>query len=74
MAKIFRIEGLVLKSKKEPMFFRKEYKALKEEHALEKLYSDFGGLYKVKRSRIKILKIEEISPEEVTDRVLRALV
>ncbi|WP_456472718.1 50S ribosomal protein L18Ae [Methanocaldococcus sp.] len=73
MVKIFRIEGKILKSKREPIFFRREYKALKPEHALEQVYSEFGGLYKVKRSRIKILKIEEISPEEVTSNLVRAL-
>ncbi|ENN96578.1 Ribosomal LX protein [Methanocaldococcus villosus KIN24-T80] len=68
----YRITGKVLK--KEPMFFRKEYKALKPEHAIELLYSEFGGLYKVKRSKIKIEKVEEIPPEEVTDPILKALI
>ena len=73
LAKIFRITGQILR-KGEPMFFRKEYRALKPEHALEILYSEFGGRYKVKRSKIKILNIEEISPEEVTDPIIKKLI
>ncbi|XRO75866.1 50S ribosomal protein L18Ae [Methanocaldococcus sp. 28A] len=72
MAKIFRITGKILR-KGEPMLFKKEYKALKPEHALEILYSEFGGRYKVKRTKIKILNIEEISPEDVTDPILKRL-
>jgi len=73
LVKIFRITGQILK-KGEPMLFRKEYKALKPEDALEILYSEFGGRYKVKRTKIKILNVEEISPEDVTDPVLKKLV
>ena len=36
------------------MLFRKEYKALKPEDALEILYSEFGGRYKVKRTKINM--------------------
>jgi len=68
LAKIFRITGIMSKKGKDPLYFRKEYKAL------EILYSEFGGRYKVKRSRIKILNIEEIKPEDVTDPVLKKLV
>ncbi len=74
MAKIFRITGIMSKKGKDPLYFKKEYKALKPEDALEILYSEFGGRYKVKRSRIKILNIEEISPEEVTDTILKRVV
>ncbi|CAB3288725.1 50S ribosomal protein L18Ae [Methanocaldococcus lauensis] len=74
MAKIYRITGKIFLKKGEPMIFRKEYRALKPEHALEILYSEFGGRYKVKRSRIKILNIEEISPEDVTDPILKKLI
>jgi len=74
LAKIFRITGIMSKKGKDPLYFKKEYKALKPEDALEILYSEFGGRYKVKRSRIKILNIEEISPEEVTDTILKRVV
>ena len=74
LAKIFRITGIMSKKGKDPLYFKKEYKALKPEDALEILYSEFGGRYKVKRSRIKILNVEEISPEEVTDPVLKKIV
>ncbi|MCQ6253462.1 50S ribosomal protein L18Ae [Methanocaldococcus sp.] len=74
MVKIYRISGKIFLKKGEPIIFRKEYKALKPEHALEILYSEFGGRYKVKRSRIKILNIEEIRLEDVTDPILKKLV
>ena len=47
-------------------------RALKPEHALEKVYSDLGSRHKLKRYHIKIEKIEEIGLEEVEDlRILR---
>lgn len=60
--KVFRIRGEV------PMgvlrsTFVKEVRALKLEHALERIYSEFGSRHKVKRSRIKIISIEEVSED-----------
>ena len=40
--------------------FTKEIRALKEEHALEKLYSLLGSNHKVKRNMIVIEKIEVV--------------
>jgi len=73
MIKIYRISGKIL-SKEEPMFFRKEYRALKKEDALEYLYSEMGSKHHVKRTLIKIEKIEEISEDEVTDPVLQSII
>ena len=39
--------------------FSKEIVALKKEDALELVYSDLGSKHKVKRTQIKIEKIEE---------------
>ncbi|WP_423793101.1 50S ribosomal protein L18Ae [Methanocaldococcus indicus] len=71
--KIFRVEGEVRKKGKQPLVFKKELRALNEKDALEEIYSKFGGLYKVKRTRIIIKSIKEISPEEVTDPMVKAL-
>lgn len=46
--------------------FTMEIRALKKEHALEKVYSDLGSRHKLKRVHIHIEKVEEISPDEVT--------
>jgi len=72
MIKIYRITGRI-EGKEEPMFFRKEYRALKKEDAIEYLYSEMGSKHHVKRTLIKIEKIEEISEDEVTDPVIQTL-
>ncbi len=74
--KVFRIYGYMLighDSVPEWRKFVKEIRALKLEHALEKLYSEFGSRHKVKRSHIKILKVEEIPPEQALDKYVRDL-
>ena len=73
MAKIFRIKGKVV-GKEEPMVFTKEYKAMKEEDALELIYSDIGSKHHVKRSLIKIEEVKEISKDEITDPILQKIV
>jgi len=47
--------------------FVKEVRALKPEHALEKIYSELGSRHKLKRKRIKILAIEEVSKESLQE-------
>ncbi|WP_367116330.1 50S ribosomal protein L18Ae [Methanothermococcus sp.] len=73
MAKVFRITGRVL-GKEEPMVFTKECKALKEEDALEFIYSDIGSKHHVKRTMVKIEEIKEISEDEITDLILQKIV
>ncbi|RLG88648.1 MAG: 50S ribosomal protein L18a [Thermoprotei archaeon] len=74
--KIYRIYGFALFSHDKLPEWRKfvvEIRAIKKEHALEKLYSEFGSRHKLKRSHIKIVKIEEISPEEAMSRYVKTL-
>jgi len=74
--KIFRIYGYMLighDSVPEWRKFVKEIRALKLEHALEKLYSELGSKHKVKRAHIKILKVEEISSDQAIDRYVKDL-
>jgi len=74
--KVFRIYGYMLlghDSIPEWRKFVKEIRAIKLEHALEKLYSELGSKHKVKRSHIKILKVEEISEEQALDRTIKEL-
>jgi len=70
--KIFRVVGKIAK----PNFqtdFRKEIRALKPEQAVENIYKEIGSKQRVKRSQIKILKVEEIGAEEITDPTVRKL-
>ncbi|MGC9133055.1 MAG: 50S ribosomal protein L18Ae [Nanopusillaceae archaeon] len=87
--KIYRVEGEIEKikiirrsRKKEGKItkrkikykFVKELLGTSEKDILEKLYSIFGSLYKVKRNRIKIIKIEEIKEEDIRDKSLKKLI
>jgi len=70
--KIFRVIGRITK----PNFktdFEKEVRALKPEQAIEKVYMELGSKHRVKRFHIKILKVEEIKPEEAEDPIIRKL-
>jgi len=70
--KVFRVVGKIMK----PNFhtdFRKEVRALKPEEAVERIYKEFGSKHRAKRFQIKILKVEEISSEEIADPVVRKL-
>ncbi len=70
--KIFRVVGKIMK----PNFktdFSKELRALKPEEAVERIYKEIGSRHRAKRFQIKILKVEEINPEEITDPIVRKL-
>jgi large subunit ribosomal protein LX len=70
--KVFRVIGEIRK----PNFqtdFRKEVRALKPEEAVEKVYMELGSKHRVKRFQIKIIKIEEVSPEEIESPLVRKL-
>ena len=70
--KVFRVIGEI----KKPNFqtdFRKEVRALKPEDAVEKIYMDLGSKHRVKRFQIKIVKVEEISPEEIESPLVKKL-
>ena len=70
--KVFRVVGEIRK----PNFqtdFRKEVRALKPEDAVEKVYMDLGSKHRVKRFQIKIVKVEEISPEKIESPLVKKL-
>ncbi|EHP86600.1 50S ribosomal protein L18Ae [Methanotorris formicicus] len=73
MIKVFRIKGEIV-DKDEPMVFTKEYRALKEEDALELLYSEIGSKHGVRRRMIKVHEVEEISEDEITDPILKKMI
>ncbi|MGQ9551059.1 MAG: 50S ribosomal protein L18Ae [Candidatus Bathycorpusculaceae bacterium] len=70
--KVFRVIGEIQKPKLQTSF-KKEVVAAKPEHALEKVYAELGSRHRVKRFQVKIARIEEISPQEIENPVLRKL-
>ena len=74
--KVFRVVGFMLIAQDSlPRWvkFVKEVRALKPEHALEKIYSELGSRHKVKRANIKIVDIEEISPDQAKSKYIKDL-
>src|SRR3972149_9438757 len=68
--KVFRVTGEI----KKPNLvtpFAKEVLASKPEHALEKVYAEIGSKHRVKRYYMKISAVDEISPEEIENPVLK---
>jgi len=64
--KIFRIQGkFMMGNSLKP--FTKELKATNEEEIKERIYSEFGSKHHIKRNKIKIEDIAEISADEVQD-------
>ena len=70
--KIFRVTGKITKPNWQTSF-QKEIRALRQEEALDRVYKEIGSKHKAKRFQIKILKVEEIKPEEVTDLTMKKL-
>jgi len=69
---VFRVVGRITK----PNYlteFQKEIRALKPEEAVERVYKEIGSKHKAKRVQIKVLMVEEISFEEVTDPTVKKL-
>ncbi|MEM2105067.1 MAG: 50S ribosomal protein L18Ae [Candidatus Bathyarchaeia archaeon] len=71
--KVFRIKGEIRKPNLET-HFAKEVVAVKQEHAIEKVYAELGSRHRAKRFQIKILSVEEIKPEEIENPILKKLV
>jgi len=70
--KIFRVTGKITKPNWQTNF-RKEIRALRQEEAVERVYKEIGSKHRAKRFQIKILKIEELKPEEITDPAVKKL-
>jgi large subunit ribosomal protein LX len=70
--KVFRVIGKIRK----PNFqteFRKEVRALKPEDAVEKVYMELGSKHRVRRYQMTISKVEELSPEEIEDVLVKKM-
>lgn len=70
--KVFKVTGEINKPNYQTSF-RKEVRALKPENAVEKVYKELGSKHRVKRFQIRIVHIEEISPEEIENPLIKKL-
>jgi large subunit ribosomal protein LX len=71
--KVFRVTGEIHKPNLKTSF-RQEILAAKPEHAVEKVYAEFGSKHRVKRFHIKIISVDEVPPEEIANPLLKKLV
>ena len=71
--KVFRVTGEIKKPNLQTPF-RKEIVADKAEHALERVYAELGSKHRVKRVHIKVESVEEVSPQEIENPMLKKLV
>ena len=70
--KIFRVKGKILKPNYKTIF-SKDIRALKPEHAVEKVYAELGGQHRVKRVHLRVDSVEEIDWEDSEDPIIKAL-
>ncbi len=71
--KVFRVTGEIAKPNLKTTF-RKEIIAEKPEHAQEKVYAELGSKHRIKRHHINITGVEEVSPENIENPLLKKLV
>ncbi|MCK5628191.1 50S ribosomal protein L18a [Candidatus Bathyarchaeota archaeon] len=71
--KVFRVIGKINKPNLQTDFC-KEVLVAKPEHAVEKIYAEIGSRHRVKRFQMKILKVEEVPPEEIENPILKKMV
>jgi large subunit ribosomal protein LX len=71
--KVFRVTGEIYKPNLKTDFV-KELVADKAEHAEEKIYAEIGSRHRVKRCHMKVTKVEEVTPEEITNPILKKMV
>jgi len=71
--KVFRVTGRINKPNLKTAF-AKEVLADKPEHAEERIYAEIGSRHRVKRCHMKVTKVEEISPEDIDNPVLKQIV
>ena len=71
--KIFRIQGKFMMGNRYKSF-TKELKAIDEKDIRERIYSDFGSKHGIKRNKIIIEEIKEISKDEVNDSIVKSLI
>jgi large subunit ribosomal protein LX len=71
--KVFRISGS-FKQRREITSFSREFLALTEENAKDKLFSMIGSKNRIKRGQIKIHSIETVPFADVTDPLIDKII
>ncbi len=71
--KVFKVTGKIYKPNLNTDFVR-EMVADKAEHAEEKVYAEIGSRHRVKRCHMKVIAVEEISPENIKNPILKKMV
>jgi large subunit ribosomal protein LX len=71
--KAFQIIGTFKMGDTKNQPFTKQIVASNKKQAEEKIYSNIGGKHKIKRTLIKINKIDEISGDDITDPLVKGL-
>ena len=60
MSKAYRVKGEIMKRRFfEPLTFNTLIVAVKEEHAIERIYAEMGSRHRAKRTEINIQSITE---------------
>ena len=71
--KVYRVTGEIRKPNLRTPF-TKEVLADKPEHAVEKAYAEIGSKHRVKRFYMKIHSVDEVSPEDIANPILKKMV
>ena len=72
ITKIYRVKGTFVMGDKYHEF-TKEYKATSVKDIEEKIYARFGSKHGINRNQISIKSIDEITPEEVVDPIVKEI-
>ena len=72
ITEIYRVKGTFVMGD-EYHKFTKEYKAVSEDDLKEKIYARFGSKHGINRNQISIKSIDEITPEEVVDPIVKEI-
>ena len=71
--KVFRVTGEINKPNLATPF-AKEVLAIKAEHAVERVYAEIGSKHRVKRHHMHVSNVEEISPDNIENPILKKFV
>jgi len=71
--KVYKVTGEIRKPNLRTPF-TKEVLTDKPEHAVEKAYAEIGSKHRVKRFYMKILSVDEVSPENIVNPILKKMV
>lgn len=71
--KVYKVTGDIRKPNLKTPFV-KEVLAEKPEHAVERAYAEIGSKHRVKRFYMKILSVEEVSPDDIVNPILKKMV